>query len=349
MKFTKRLLRSLCDFYVPFILTASLAFSLTGCRAGKTEFCYSGFAMDSEYSIKIRSDKKTAEAARALIDASAAELDDCISAFKENSVVSRLNRREEVSDSEIADAVYITQTSNRVSALCGGRYSVSSGSVTFLWKNAMLNKTVPDDNQIKSALAFTAPECLDISDGKITFNNTETKLDFGSVGKGYACEKAAEIFEKNNVDSAIASFGGSILIYQPDNNYKRSVAVRSPVKEYDIAGVIRISETRYISTSGAYERYLISDTKTYHHIIDLATGYPSDSGLSSVTVLCDSGVLADALSTACFIVGAEESVKILSEFDCVSAIFIFNDNTVKTHNLTEGFETASGFTYEGEL
>ena len=73
---------------------------------------------------------------------------------------------------------------------------------------------------------------------------------------------------------------------------------------------------------------------TYHHILDATTGYPADSRLSSVTVICDSGLLSDALSTACYILGYNQSIELLNEYDA-QAVFVFKDKTVR---VTDGIK-----------
>ncbi len=89
-----------------------------------------------------------------------------------------------------------------------------------------------------------------------------------------------------------------------------------------------------ISTSGNYEKYFEENGVRYHHIFDPKTGYPSDSGLVSVTVFSDSGLLSDALSTVAFVLGYEKSLPILKEYSA-EAVFVFPDKTVK---VTDGIK-----------
>lgn len=84
-----------------------------------------------------------------------------------------------------------------------------------------------------------------------------------------------------------------------------------------------------MSTSGDYEKYFEKDGIRYHHILDANTGYPASSGLISVTVVCDSGLLSDALSTACFILGEEKSKALLEKYNA-SAIFVTENMEIST-------------------
>ena len=93
-----------------------------------------------------------------------------------------------------------------------------------------------------------------------------------------------------------------------------------------------------VSTSGSYERYFERDGVRYHHILDPKTGYPAESGLVSVTVVCDDGFLSDALSTACFVLGYEKSLPLLEKYGA-RAVFVFNDKSVRvTGSLADSFE-----------
>ena len=90
-----------------------------------------------------------------------------------------------------------------------------------------------------------------------------------------------------------------------------SVAVRDPNGDGSL-GSVTLAEG-FVSTSGSYEKYFEQDGVLYHHLLDPKTGYPAESGLVSVTVVAKSGVLSDALSTACFVLGREDGMKLLEE------------------------------------
>ena len=106
-------------------------------------------------------------------------------------------------------------------------------------------------------------------------------------------------------------------------------------------GTLKLSEV-CVSTSGNYEKFFVENNKTYHHILNAKTGYPADSSLSSVTVVCESGVLSDALSTACYILGYNDSLELLKKYDA-EAVFVFKDKTVR---VTDGLESKFTLTDE---
>ena len=119
------------------------------------------------------------------------------------------------------------------------------------------------------------------------------------------------------VKSAIISLGGDVqtLGIKPDGSLW-SVAVQDPQNTGGYVGILDIAEAAVV-TSGSYERYFTKDGVVYHHILDPKTGYPADSNLLSVTVVCESGAFSDALSTALFILGEEGALEYYREYgDC---------------------------------
>lgn len=134
-------------------------------------------------------------------------------------------------------------------------------------------------------------------------------IDFGGIAKGYASDKAAEILSQNGVTSALISLGGNVQVLgaKPDGTPWR-IAIRNPKDELVPIGIVNVTDKAVI-TSGGYERYFEKDGKTYHHILDPKTGKPAQSGLLSVTIVCNRGMIADGLSTALFVMGKEKALE----------------------------------------
>ena len=162
-------------------------------------------------------------------------------------------------------------------------------------------------------------------------------LDLGAVGKGIACDVVQDYLKKQKkVSGAVIAVGGSILLYgSKADGSDWNVAVQNPRgQDGEAMGVLSLSGTTNVSTSGDYEKYFMQDGKRYHHILDPSTGYPADSGLISVTIVSDSGLLSDGLSTACFVLGKEKGQKLLETY---GAEGIFIDQNKKV-TVTKGLQ-----------
>lgn len=220
-----------------------------------------------------------------------------------------------------------------------GAFDISIGNLTKLWNFDGESNTVPDEDEIQ--------ECVNNTDyTSVFFNDTAIKidagqaLDLGAVGKGIACDCAYDILESRKVKSAVISVGGSILAYGKNTK----VGIANPDNDQEYIGILNVKD-KFISTSGDYERFFEKDGKIYHHILNPETGYPAENDLRSVTVVTDSGLQSDALSTACFVLGYKSALGLLNQYDA-QAVFIFKDNTVAvTDGIKSSFEiTDNDFT-----
>lgn len=211
----------------------------------------------------------------------------------------------------------------------GGALDVTIGTVTRLWDIdtwAVLEAEgqsyiLPDASEIQEALSFTGFDRIGLEDDRI-FLPEGMALDLGAVGKGIACDRiAAYLREQENITGAVVSVGGSVLTYgsKPDGS-PWQVAIAHPREEQTL-GTLSLTGEYYVATSGDYERYVEADGRRLHHIMDPATGEPADSGVISVTVLSDSGLLSDALSTACFVLGVERGMELARDFGA-DALFV---------------------------
>lgn len=165
-------------------------------------------------------------------------------------------------------------------------------------------------------------------------------LDLGAVGKGIACDVVQDYLKKQKeVSGAVIAVGGSILLYgSKADGSDWNVAVQNPRgQDGEAMGVLSLSGTTNVSTSGDYEKYFMQDGKRYHHILDPSTGYPADSGLISVTIVSDSGLLSDGLSTACFVLGKEKGQKLLETYGAEGIFIDQNKKVTVTKGLKDKF------------
>ncbi len=225
-----------------------------------------------------------------------------------------------------------------------GALDITIGEVTRLWsidalavmeQQDLTGDELPTEKEIAACLEETGYEKLSLK-GQQLVMEAGVQLDLGAVGKGVALDRICSFLEQQEeVQGAVISVGGSILTY----GEKRSgepwiVAVTNPFDTSQTIGYLTLQGQWCVSTSGDYERYVEIDGTRYHHIIDPHTGYPADSDVRSVTILTKDGLLSDALSTACFVLG-EEAGKRLAQSYGVEALFVDKEGKI---TMTEGMK-----------
>lgn len=209
------------------------------------------------------------------------------------------------------------------------------------------NPYIPSKSELTELLLETGWEKINLGDGEV-FLKDGVQIDLGAVGKGIGCDEARKMLEEADADAAVVSVGGSILTYgkKPDGKPWK-IGIANPRNEdgESYLGSLTIDGTCSISTSGDYEKYVIEDGMRYHHILDPKTGYPADSGLISVTIVCEKGWLSDGLSTACFVLGYEDSLPLLETYQA-EAVFVTEDKEVIVTDGLEDMFTLTDSSYE---
>lgn len=258
---------------------------------------------------------------------------------KEGSDVYRINKGSGTQVSVSPDTVKIIGQCIDISDDCGGVFDITIGNVTKLWDFGGNHQRLPSDDEIKTALGSVGYKNVSISGNAVQIKKGQS-LDLGAVGKGFVCDKIKELLDKGRTKSAVVSVGGSLLIY---GNRTFSVGIVNPDNDKQSMGTLKLKDT-CVSTSGNYEKYFEQDGKRYHHILNATTGYPATSEFKSVTVVCESGLISDALSTVCYIAGYRKSIEILKKFDA-EAVFIFNNNAVRVTDGLSGKFTVTDDSY----
>ena len=260
---------------------------------------------------------------------------------EENSQISQLNNAEgktmEVSDDLAADLEKIRQLSQD----SNGAFDPTLGKIIRLWDIAGENPHVPDQSEIDTLLPEVGYEKIQVDGNNVTLLDGCT-LDLGAVGKGMGCDQIMDYLQTQpDVFGMILNLGGSsVMTYgeKPDGSSWKVALTDPRDTEGDYLGAITLDANQFLSTSGDYEKYFIEDGIRYHHILDPKTGYPVQNGLTSVTIVCDQGYLADGLSTACFVLGMDAAKPLLEKYGA-EAVFVDEDkNVYVTSGLMDKFE-----------
>lgn len=251
-----------------------------------------------------------------------------------------------------SDIYNILTAADKFSKLSHGAFDITIGPLVKEWGVFTDHPHVPSQSRINKLLKLVNYKSIDFSQDKMTFRLPikGQMIDFGAIAKGYAADEAVKICRRDGIKSAYINLGGNVYVVgdKPDNTPWR-IGIQNPrAADGKYIGILRVSD-KTVVTSGDYERFFMKDGTRYHHIIDPRTGYPSNSDLISSTIVTDSSISADALSTATFVLGLKKSKELLEKLDGIDAIFITKDKKIYvTENLKKyfKFQDESGeFTY----
>ena len=145
--------------------------------------------------------------------------------------------------------------------------------------------------------------------------------------------KAAEVLKKNGIKRGMVHAGGDMIVFNEPDSPPWLIGIQDPRNKDNIIGTLKVSNTT-VATSGDYERFFVKDGKRYHHIMDPSTGFPANKSITATMVTKDP-TLADALSTAVFIMGPESGMKLIEELPGVEGLIIRADGKL---TMSSGFK-----------
>lgn len=266
-------------------------------------------------------------------------LDSLFSVGKSQSEIYRLNIDKEIVPSK--DTEHLINRALELSVITDGDFDITVAPLMTAWGfYSGADNRVPDKDEIDLILNEIGYENIQVDEDKIIIDENTT-LDFGGIAKGYASSRVAQIMEENGVTSGLVSLGGNVRVvgHKPDGS-NWTVAIADPDNTALQIGQLSVADTSVV-TSGGYQRFFEDNGQIYHHIIDPENGYPSDSGLKSVTIVADDDTLADALSTALFVKGLDESIEFhKNSGEDFEAVFVTDDDEIYiTANLENIFHS----------
>ncbi len=232
-------------------------------------------------------------------------------------------------DSRIID---LLSYSKEVYNITAGEVNVAMGSVLSLWHKCRTaasrdpaSATLPDENELLRASQHTDISALHIDREASTvyISDPEMTLDVGAIAKGYTAEMIAKALESRGISGYLLNLGGNVRTVgaKPDGA-SWTVGITNPEGDVNHPYLEYLSVSgKALVTSGTYQRFYIVDGKSYHHIIDKDTCYPSEY-YTSVSVLSGDSALADALSTALFSMDIESALGLIEKTDDAEALFV---------------------------
>lgn len=236
-----------------------------------------------------------------------------ISVYRSSSEIAGINQNAGVAYVKVSPETFqLLKTAKEYCALSKGLFDITIGPLTDLWNITGANPRVPDEREIEAALELVNYEDLLLreEDCSVMLRRQGQSLNLGGMAKGAAGALAIEVAKSCGVHSGYLSVGGNIFtIGKKEDGSSYRFGVRDPRGESsDYIGIVELTDTT-MATSGDYERYFEENGVRYHHILNPDTGYPGDSDLISVSVICEDGTMADFLSTTLFLAGKEKAIE----------------------------------------
>ena len=279
------------------------------------------FALGTVNTITVfeRKDKDIIDVAISLVK----ELEAQLSVYALNSNISKINAAAGKDFVRLDPKTYaLIKDAIRFSQISEGVFDITIQPLIALWEIGKQKSFIPGEKKIKQAKRLV--DYQDIlfrdEDGSIMLRRKEQAISLGSIAKGYAVDQAKRILQKNGVANGLINFGGEVSCFGD----KRWVGIQNPLKTNGQAIAKLPISNQAVVTSGVYQKGFKLDGTWYHHLLDPRSGYPSQRGLQSVTLIGESAMEMDALATVVLVMGMERGRQLLEQYQA-EAVFV-NDS-----------------------
>jgi thiamine biosynthesis lipoprotein len=248
-------------------------------------------------------------------------VDDAMSTYKPDSEISRVNARAAEAPMAISAELFgLVERSLELSAASGGAFDITYDSVGYLYDFRAHQR--PTDIEIAEHLGAVDYRhvVLDRAERSIFFKTAGVRINLGGIAKGYVVERAAAMLRERGVQHALLNAGGDTRVIGDRRGQPWIVGIRHPrVADEVVTRLPLVDEA--ISTSGDYERYFEENGHRYHHIINPATGRPTE-GILTVTVIGPDGTMTDGLDTAIFVLGVDKGLELIESYPDYETIIV---------------------------
>ncbi len=223
----------------------------------------------------------------------------------------------------------LLMAAKRYGQITDGGFDITVGHLMTLWgfgRGKEIN--IPPMNKLKQAVSDAGYFKIKFKNGWVILPDNTMKIDLGGIAKGYAVDEASQLFKTAGVTNTLIDIGGNIYA-SGKNRYGRpwQIGIRHPRNNDELIGILELSD-KAVSTSGDYERFRIINSKRYHHILNPKTGLPADRCIS-VTVITKTAMVADILSTAVFVLGWEDGLRLIENTPDTEALVVTSNKLVK--------------------
>ncbi|MCD0464978.1 FAD:protein FMN transferase [Flavobacterium sp. ENC] len=287
--------------------------------------------MGSRFDITIvAEDSLTAETRIKETIAEITRIENLISDWKSDSQVSEVNQNAGIRAVKVDPEVFdLTKRAIAISKITNGAFDISFAALEKVWKYDGSMTEMPTPEQIKKSVEKVGYQniLLDSIQSTIFLKLPGMKIGFGSIGKGYAADKAREVMEGKGVKAGIVNASGDLTTWGAQPNSKEwTIGITNPFDTDKFVKTFSLKREA-VTTSGNYEKFVELNGKRYSHIINPITGYPA-TGLVSVTVFGPSAEMANGFSTSLIVLGKEAGLQLINKYPAYSCLMITDKGKV---------------------
>jgi thiamine biosynthesis lipoprotein len=240
-------------------------------------------------------------------------LDMSLSLYVDSSVIARVNRNEQVALDSFFVGVF--EKSREISTLTGGAFDPTVGPLVRAWGFSPGARSSMTDAKLDSMIKLVGMEKVGIKNGELRKTDPRVFLDFNAIAQGYSVDVICRYFDKLSIKNYLVEIGGEVRVRGLKNGNPWRIGVDRPEDNNMLPGknleAVILLNDRALATSGNYRKFYIENGIRYSHTIDPATGKPARNQLLSATILAGDCATADAVATACMVMGKEKSIGFL--------------------------------------
>lgn len=226
------------------------------------------------------------------------------------------------------ETIFLLEKAIEYSRLSGGTFDVTVAPASALWQFEDNSEgVIPSEAAVAEAVSHIGWKNIEINGTEVTMKDPAGQIDLGGIAKGYIADRLKEYLKSRGVEHALINLGGNLLAVggRADGKAFR-IGIQKPFDEQGKSITSLEIKDQSVVSSGVYQRYFRSGGKLYHHILDPETGWPYENHLLGVTIISDSSVDGDALSTTCFALGLEDGMALIQSLDDgTRAVFVTDD------------------------
>lgn len=260
------------------------------------------------------------------------EFDHSLSMFNPQSVISKVNRNDSVVTDSLFEAMY--HEAHAISQLSGGAFDITVAPLVNAWgfgTKIQEPRTKNQDINLDSIKSFVGYQHIRLNNHHLEKDDNRITLDASAIAKGYACDVVADLLRENGCQNLLVDIGGEVVLQGVnDKGNAWRVGITRPTidatgAEKELQEVIASSDL-CMATSGNYLQYYFVDGQRRSHTIDPRNGYPVQHSLLSATVTASTCMRADALATACMVLGEQAALDMINQTTDAACYLIIADS-----------------------